>query len=318
MELTADPKAKPHKSAESRRANPTTPEPFAGPDSPKASCMDFIADLKARLHRIEFKPQAGPGEDVLLEFSEPAPSKAVSSSMAVETLADGPGSSSYDVLQVLSVQREGKDESRWRKDLRSLMESTGTGRPVPIITVKVEDVLVFWRPGWATVQAQPQRMEIVLLALADFAYYEGQLRRIEDEIAAAWSEAEADMPVAHDAASVCAARRVELADHTAATFHRRMRHVRIEPHLYEPAAAMPPLAAQLGEALREEAGIEDRLEYLDGKLEVFESIYEMVSQRLADCTHNKQGLGVEWLIVALLAAEVILGITALVAEHVVH
>ena len=109
MELTADPKAKPHKSAESRRANPTTPEPFAGPDSPKASCMDFIADLKARLHRIEFKPQAGPGEDVLLEFSEPAPSKAVSSSMAVETLADGPGSSSYDVSGLVrAARRQGR------------------------------------------------------------------------------------------------------------------------------------------------------------------------------------------------------------------
>ena len=280
--------------------------------------MDLIVDLKARLHRVEFKPQAGAGEGVLLEFSDPAPCKAVSSSMAVETLAEGPCGASYDVLQVLSVAREGKDESRWRKDLRSLMDSTGTGRPVPIVTVKVEDVLVFWRPGWATVQAPPQRMDVVLLALADFAYYEGQLRRIEDETAAAWADAEADLPVAHDAASVGAARRVELADHSAATFRRRMRHVRIEPHLYEPAAAMPPLAVQLGEALREEAGIEDRLEYLDGKLEVFESIYEMVSQRLADCTHNKQGLGVEWLIVGLLAAELILTIAGFVAEHVAH
>ena len=50
---------------------------------------------------------------------------------------------------------------------------------------------------------------------------------------------------------------------------------------------------------------------IDGKLEVFESIYEMVSQRLADCTHNKQGLGVEWLIVALLAAELLVGLVAL-------
>ncbi len=318
MELIFDPKARPPKPAGSRRPDPTTPEPFAGPDSPRASCMDLIADLKARLHRIEFKPQAGPGEEVLREFSDPAPSKAVSSSLAVETLPEGPCVTSYDVLQVLSVPREGKDEARWRRDLRSLMESTGPGSAVPIVTVKVEDVLVFWRPGWATVQAPPQRMEIVLLALADFAYYEGQLRRIEDEIAAAWVEAEADMPVAHDAANVGPARRAELAERTAATFRRRMRHVRIEPHLYEPRAAMPPLAAQLGESLREEAGIEDRLEYVDGKLEVFESLYEMVSQRLADSTHNTQGLGVEWLIVALLAAEVILAIAALVAEHVAH
>ena len=151
--------------------------------------------------------------------------------------------------------------------------------------------------------------------MADFAYYEAQLRRIEDETAAAWAEAEADLAVAHDARQVAAARRVELADRTAAAFRRRMRQVRIEPRLLAPAAALPPLAAELGEALREKARIEDRLESIDSKLEVFEYIYEMVSQRLADCTHHMQGLGVEWLIVALLAAEVVLGIASFVAEH---
>ena len=85
-----------------------------------------------------------------------------------------------------------------------------------------------------------------------------------------------------------------------------------------PAATLPPLAAELGEALREKARIEDRLEAIDGKLEVFEYIYEMVSQRLADCTHRTQGLGVEWPIVTLLAAELVLTIVGFVAEHVMH
>ena len=97
-----------------------------------------------------------------------------------------------------------------------------------------------------------------------------------------------------------------------------MRHVRIEPHLVDPAATLPPLAAELGEALCEKARIEDRLEAIDGKLEVFEYIYEMVSQRLADCTQHKQGVGVEWLIVALLAAELVLTIVGFVAEHVMR
>jgi hypothetical protein len=154
-------------------------------------------------------------------------------------------------------------------------------------------------------------MEFILQALAEFAYYEGQLRRIEDEAAAAWPEAEADTPVAHDATRVDAARRRALADRTAATFRRRIRQVRIESHLYEPAATLPPLAAELGEALREKAGIEDRLEAIDGKLEVFEYIYEMVSQRLADCTHHQQSKFVEWLIVVLLAAELLVGLVAL-------
>jgi uncharacterized Rmd1/YagE family protein len=94
-----------------------------------------------------------------------------------------------------------------------------------------------------------------------------------------------------------------------------MRHVRIEPHLVEPAATLPPLAAELGKALREEARIEDRLEGIDGKLEVFEYVYEMVSQRLADCTQHQQGVGVEWLIVALLAAELVLTIVGFAVER---
>ena len=77
--------------------------------------MDPISDLQATLHRIQFKAQANPGEDVLLEFSDPAPSKAVHASMAVETLSEGPCDSSYDLLQVLVVPREGKDEPHWRK-----------------------------------------------------------------------------------------------------------------------------------------------------------------------------------------------------------
>ena len=193
--------------------------------------MDPITGLKATLCRIEFKAQAGPGENVLLEFADPVPCQAVNSSLAIETMPEGTSAASYDVLQVLVVPREGKDESRWRKDLRALMESPG--RSTPILTVKVEDVLVFWRPGWATVQGPQQRMEFILQALAEFAYYEGQLRRIEDEAAAAWPEAEADTPVAHDATRVDAARRRALADRTAATFRRRIRQVRIESHQKE-------------------------------------------------------------------------------------
>ena len=114
--------------------------------------MDFIADLKARLHRIEFKPQAGPGEDVLLEFSEPAPSQG---GQFIDGGRDpGRRPRQFVVRRAAGLVRAPRRQGRIarRKDLRSLMESTGTGRPVPIITVKVEDVLVFWRPGWATVK----------------------------------------------------------------------------------------------------------------------------------------------------------------------
>ena len=262
------------------------------------------AGLNAIWYRVQFKPEPQAGETVLCEFADPEPQKAVATCSAADGL---PAASAerYAVLDVLAVPCEGKQDSRGRRDLRSLLEPPGQDETPPV-AVKVEDVLVLWRPGRAIVQAPPARVETILPALAEFAFYEGQLRKLEDEIAAAWPEAEADSPVTHDASRVDALHREVLARRCTEVFRRRIRCTRIEPHLDSPSAAMAPVARQLGEMLREKVEIEDRIEYLDGKLEVFEYTYEMISQRLSDYTHYRHGMLLEVLIVVFLAAEVLL------------
>ena len=246
-----------------------------------------------------------PGKTVLLSFEDPRPCRAVCSSTAAAAVPSAPAAAGYDLLEVLALPREAQADVRGRQDLRSWLEAVPAGQG-PILSAKADDALVLWRPGRAVLQAPPQRIEILLPALAEFAFYEGQLRRLEDEIAAAWPGADDDLGVAHDGAALSEPGRRELGRRMTHVFRRRIRHVRIEPHLNEPAATLDPRACQLGDALREAAKVEDRLETLDGKIEVFEYIYEMAAQRSADYTHFKLGIMLELLIVLLLAVEVVL------------
>ena len=134
------------------------------------------------------------------------------------------------------------------------------------------------------------------------------MRRIEDETAAGWPQAEADVPVAHDASRLDRRGAGGPGRPFRHVFRRRMRTCGSNRSSTSRRATLPPLAQQLGEALREKAAVEDRLEAVDGKIEVFEYVYETASQRSSDFVHFHRELLLEWLIVAFLAAEVLLSI----------
>ena len=266
--------------------------------------MEPTSGGKATLYRIEFKQRVETQESELLEFTDPSTCKAVSTSTVVEAVPETAAAMEFDALEVLAIPRDVKDESRWRKELRAWIERTGTGEAVAVIAVKAEDALVLWRPGRATIQASTERIGPALLALAEFAFFEGQLRRLEAETANAWPEARGDVPLTYHVGQAELALDASVGQRAGHVFDRRIRCVRIEPHLYTPAATLPPLAQQVGEALREKAGVEDRLESLDGKTEVFEYIYELAGQRMSDYTHFRRGIFLEVMIVVFLAFEV--------------
>jgi len=95
-------------------------------------------------------------------------------------------------------------------------------------------------------------------------------------------------------------------------FGRRILYARIEPHLYEPDATLSAAGQKLGAELREKARIEARLETVDAQLEVYEHIYEMSGQRLGEYRASHEEHKLEWIIIVLLAAELL----ALMAQMV--
>ena len=170
---------------------------------------------------------------------------------------------------------------------------------MPPIVVKVRDAQVTWRPGRAVIQGTADQVEPLLAALVDFSYYEAELRRLELELADSWRRLEEDTPLAYDVKQADMAEGQGRGQEDGADLAAAMRHVRIEPHLYRPAAHLPAAARDLGERLREAARVEDRSSRRRKDRE-FREVYESGSQRINDFRAARQGFILESVIIVLL------------------
>lgn len=258
---------------------------------------DEALNVEFEERQIRYVQRGEPPETVLVRFTDPAPAVAISVS---PTEAAQDNFTTADTLDVKIVRpqyaKQGLGE--WADPL-----SSGSPRPV---YVRYRGVELQWHPGRAVLLCDPEQVEALLAAVAEFAHYEGELRRIEQEIAAAWHEIEQDNTLAFDVTPTDLGRSDAVGIRMERTFRRRILFARIEPHLGLPAADLPAAAQKLGEELREKAGVESRAEIVDSQLEVFEHIYEMASQRMGEYKAARQGHIMEWVIIVVLAAETLL------------
>jgi hypothetical protein len=257
------------------------------------------------LTRVRFVASPEAGQRVLVEFKDPQPRLAVASSLPLEALASPPEGRRDDELLVLLVAAGAARDAPWRRQARAWLECPGpTG--VPPVEVGVEGVSVKWRPGRAVLEAPADRLDPMLLAVVDFAFHEYELHRLEAEIAAGWSTAQADVPLMGRVGKAELAREAAVANRSAEVALRRLRCARLEPRLLAPPAALGRAARQLGERLRTESDTETRLETLDGQIEVYEYVYELACQRISDYRHFRREYTVEILIAVILAIEALL------------
>jgi hypothetical protein len=295
---------------------------------------------RAVLYHIEFRRQAEPGQEVLLEFADPAPACAVGTSEAIDTITipesvlpsngngevgkvgrrapsghhcaamvgDGrpdppslgaPVRAPAEGLEILAIVAGSPDEAGWRKNVRGWVEADAA----PAVLAKVGDLRVWWAPGRAAILAPAEEIQPAVLAIAELAFYEAELRRVEAETAAAWPEADEDTPLAYDVTARDLARQEALGRRTVAVFDRRIRQTRIEPHLRQAGASLPPAARRLGNLLRRKARIPERLESLDSGTEVYEYIYELASQRMGEYRNSRRERLLEIIIIAILLFE---------------
>ena len=256
------------------------------------------------VRRIRFVASPGAGERVLLRFGGPRPQAAVVSDLSLEALA-APAAEAPDELVVVHVApealrqtAEGRRAAAWFEGSPAIA-AVGACPPVAVGAVR-------WRPGRALVTAPEKDLEPCLSALAEFAFHEGELRRLEAETAAGWAQAEADSPLMARADRAGAARSDAVADRCAAVALLRLRAAQVEPHLVAPPGAWGEAACDLGRRLRDESDVETRLEVLDGQIEVYEYIYELACQRISDYRHFHREYVVEVLIVIILGIETLM------------
>jgi hypothetical protein len=255
--------------------------------------------------RIRFVAEAKSGERVLVRFADPRPGCAVVVDAAVKGIGEGAaGDDALDVallpLTVGAAMEQVGVEWEW----------LASGDAPPVL-VKYRGVELGWRPGRAgsgraVLRCDAEQTEGLLAALAEFAYYERELRLIEGEIAGGWGELAEDKGLAFEVRTGDLRRNEVVGGRMGRVLERRIRLARIEPHLNEPDARLGAVGQKLGEELRGKAGVEARLEAVDGQLEVFEYVYELSGQRMGEFRAAHQEHVLEWVIIVLLAAEALL------------
>ena len=263
--------------------------------------MNLTNLAQPMLYRLHLAATHQPSSPINYAFTDPAPQQVYGDMQPwavaplVAHLSDAP------FLEILVLPIALRDDRHWRDGAASWLAQAAE---TPPLLARADQIQVAWCPGRVTIMSPPAQAAAALDAVVDFAYFEYQLRGLEQELAAAWPAVEMDSPLAYKISQVDASRDLVIGERMRQVLARRLRHARIEPHLSRPPVRFIPLLAELGITLREVARCEERAATADGQIEVQEYIYEMASQRLGEYRHARQSILLEAIIVGLLAAEV--------------
>ncbi|MBL8890628.1 MAG: hypothetical protein JNL67_11680 [Planctomycetaceae bacterium] len=172
---------------------------------------------------------------------------------------------------------------------------------------------IVWHPQCVVIMVPANRVQTVCQAVLDGYFYEAELRSIEAALEGNWENTLGDAPLGFEFNATAVSRRSELAERFQEVLKLRTRLARLTSNIVVPHVYPPTLASQIGERLRERLRMEERLELVEGKLEVQEHVYEMCSHRTSEYMVARTGHHLEWVIILLLGFQTILWIVDLLS-----
>jgi hypothetical protein len=272
---------------------------------PPATAPSAAPNETISAKRIRFVNETSPGGKVRREFTQPRHCLAVEE---VEELSDLPTAKPWpeptDHFHVVFVSTEAASE--WQQNGEAWLAPPDQPEAVPAIVVERDGAIIQWRPGRALVRGQAERREEILATLTDFAFYEGELRGLEQALESREADAQADVARAH---------RIRYRDRKhwrrfgeMIEYFARMRltYARLEPRLAKGARTLPRKARRVMSCLLLKADVEGRLEALNDRLEACADLYEGANDRVADYRGYLRGYLLEIGIIVLLLLEVLL------------
>jgi hypothetical protein len=165
---------------------------------------------------------------------------------------------------------------------------------------------ICWTPQRCAILGATERLESLRHAVVEVYYYESELRRIELALGESWPAMEADIPLAFEFHENSLGKQKSLQQRFQQVAVLRARLARLGPFVYSPHLHPPTLASQIAERFRERTRMMHRHEFLGEQLEVFERVYEMCGQRSSDFKLARTGHMLEWTIILLLVAQLLL------------
>ncbi len=174
------------------------------------------------------------------------------------------------------------------------------------VTVESELGKVTWQPGRAAILGSATDAETLLPAVIDFAFYEAELRKLEEAILPHQATADADVSLSYNICHADQPQWDRLYQTMEQLYRLRLAFARLEPHLASADLSLPIDARRVFNRLLVKTRIEARLEALNDRLEVLEDLYEGACDRITDYRNYRKGTLLEMGIVVLLLLEVVL------------
>ncbi len=248
---------------------------------------------------IAFVSEPGHDHEVLLKFP------AAIGRCAVRVSTDGSASPDAVALSILRIPAAPKEEGEWLTAARAWVEAAATGGEPRSHMMTLQGAQIIWSQDRMAVLALAERLDAILAALIEVAYYDAELRGIERTLGETWPQLEADMPLAFEFQGQSISKRQQLHQRFGQVLLIRACLARIGPHIHCPHLHPPTLASQVAERLRERNRMMHRHEFLGAQIEVFERVYELCGQRVSDFMLTRSSNTLEWVIIILLLTQIL-------------
>jgi len=185
----------------------------------------------------------------------------------------------------------------------------------PPLALPLYGTHVLWSHRRAVALGPGDRLDAMRTAVVEFSDREAELRDVERRIAAALEHLDGDAPLAFEFDEPALPRRRELAARFVEAVSLRRRLAVLAPAVHRPTPQPPTLAGQLGERLRDRTRLVERLEHATEQADLLERVYAGCGDRVAEFVSSRRHLTLEWVIILLLAAEVVLITIDLLAKQ---
>src|SRR5271154_905487 len=188
------------------------------------------AALPATHVQVRFLPEgAAPpsGTTLLGRFSDPQPYAAHARFVGLDGLPAA-AAEGAEVLDVLFIPGGSATPYAEQQRVEAWMAKPEGRRSEPTIELLLRSDRILWRPGRALVQGADERFLELLDGLVDFAFHEGELRKLERELDRDWPTYEADIRLTHAVGDAELAEQVHVNAMTVAATRRRMVFARLE------------------------------------------------------------------------------------------
>jgi hypothetical protein len=257
--------------------------------------------------RVRFLADAPPGAKILARFRDPYDRVAVAEAIPLDQLPPAAGAAEpFDELHFLFLP-SGSTNTPYEEQKRGedwMQAPPGDPFAVQPIDLTLRNDRVLWRPGRALVLGAPDRMEEILIALVHFAFYEGEMRRLEQEIREDWPLVERDLPLTHQVGAAELKRWPDANRMVRLSALWRVRLTRLDLYLSKvPANLTGNVRKVYAELLLWNAELPDRYIALDDQIEIFQDLYESANDRLSEYAYFRKEFIIEAWIVVILALE---------------